>query len=140
MIIITGGAGFIGSNIVKGLNERGYHNILIVDDLTDGQKFKNIADLVFLDYIDKDDFIADLTKNIDFAEPIEAIFHQGACVQTTEWNGKYLLNNNHAFSKALLHYCLERRIQFIYASSAAVYGNGKTFIENPEHEQPPQVF
>ena len=140
MIIVTGGAGFIGSNIVKGLNEQGYTDILIVDDLTDGHKFKNIADLTFLDYVDKDDFLANIKDNVAFSQRVEAVFHQGACVNTTEWDGKYMLSNNYEYSKALLHYCLEYHIQFIYASSAAVYGSNNTFIESPEYEQPINIY
>ena len=140
MIIVTGGAGFIGRNIVKGLNERDYTDILIVDDLTDGHKFNNIADLDFVDYIDKDVFIADIKNDVGFANEVEVIFHQGACVNTSEWDGKYMLNNNYEYSKVLLHYCLRHRIQFIYASSAAVYGNSKTFVESPNYEQPITVY
>ena len=140
MIIVTGGAGFIGSNIVKGLNERGYTDILIVDDLTDGHKFKNIADLHFLDYMDKEDFISSIIDEEEFPEFIEAIFHEGACSTTTEWNGKYMMQNNYEYSKELLHYCLDRRIQFIYASSAATYGNNKTFVEDIENEDPINVY
>lgn len=140
MIIVTGGAGFIGSNIVKGLNDRGYTDILIVDDLTDGHKFKNIADLKFLDYMDKEDFITSIMEEEDFPEFIEAIFHEGACSATTEWNGKYMMQNNYEYSKELLHYCLDRRIQFIYASSAATYGNNTTFIEEIENEAPINVY
>lgn len=140
MIIVTGGAGFIGSNIVKGLNTRGYTDILIVDDLTDGHKFKNIADLDFLDYMDKDDFLTHIIEDAEFPEFIDAVFHQGACSTTTEWDGKFMLHNNYDYSKELLHYCLERRIQFIYASSAATYGNNKTFVELPENEQPINIY
>ncbi len=140
MIVVTGGAGFIGSNIVKGLNARGYTDILIVDDLTDGHKFKNIADLDFLDYIDKDDFLNHIVEDIEFPEFIDAVFHQGACSMTTEWNGKFMMHNNYDYSKELLHYCLERRIQFIYASSAATYGNNTNFAELPENEQPINVY
>jgi ADP-L-glycero-D-manno-heptose 6-epimerase len=140
MIIVTGGAGFIGSNIVKGLNERGYNDILIVDDLTDGHKFKNIADLQFLDYIDKDDFIQSIINEEDFDDFIEAVFHEGACSTTTEWNGKYMMQNNYDYSKELLHYCADRRIQFIYASSAATYGNNTQFTETLENEAPINVY
>lgn len=140
MIIVTGGAGFIGSNIVRGLNERGYSDILIVDDLTDGHKFKNIADLDFLDYMDKDDFITSIMEDEDFPEFVEAIFHEGACSTTTEWNGKYMMQNNYEYSKELLHYCLDRRIQFIYASSAATYGNKTSFTEVLESEGPINVY
>ena len=124
MIIVTGGAGFIGSNIVKALNDRGRTDILIVDDLTDGRKIRNIQNLEFLDYIDCDDFdcaIADGTFDVG---PIEVVFHEGACADTMEYNGKYMMKNNYEGSKNLFHYCQDRRIPFIYASSASTYGNG----------------
>ena len=110
MIVITGGAGFIGSNIVKGLNEKGHNNILVVDDLTDGTKFKNIADCQILDYQDQDDFLVQIIENKPFAEKIEVIFHQGACAVTTEWDGRYMLHNNYDYSKALLNYSLKHKI------------------------------
>ena len=140
MIIVTGGAGFVGSNIVKGLNKRGYTDILIVDDLTDGHKFENLADLQFLDYMDKEDFIASIIEEEDFPDFVEAIFHEGACSTTTEWNGKYMMQNNYEYSKELLHYCIDRRIQFIYASSAATYGNNTNFSEALENEAPINVY
>jgi ADP-L-glycero-D-manno-heptose 6-epimerase len=136
MIIVTGGAGFIGSNIVKALNQRGEHNIIIVDDLTDGTKFKNIVDLKFADYIDKDEF---LIENKHFPK-ISAIFHQGACSDTTEWNGKLMMKNNFDYSKMLLHYCQIHRIPFIYASSAAVYGSNTTCKVDPAFESPLNVY
>ena len=141
MIIVTGGAGFIGSNIVKGLNDRGYSDILIVDDLTDGHKFKNMVDLKFLDYMDKDDFLeAIIEDDEEFPDFIEAVFHEGACSTTTEWNGKFMMQNNYDYSKELLHYCMDRNIPFIYASSAATYGNNQTFIEQPVNEAPINVY
>lgn len=140
MLIVTGGAGFIGSNIVKELNQRGHKNILVVDDLTDGTKFKNLADCDIADYLDKADFLNHILANHEFAEPIEAIFHQGACSTTTEWDGQFMLRNNYDYSKHLLHYCLERRIPFIYASSAAVYGGGTTFKEDKQFEAPLNVY
>lgn len=140
MIIVTGGAGFIGSNIVKELNERGQRNILVVDDLTDGTKFKNIADCDIADYLDKDDFLTKINTNPEFAEPIKAIFHQGACSTTTEWDGRFMLRNNYEYSKTLLHYCLAQKIPFIYASSAATYGDGKVFKEQREYEAPLNVY
>ena len=140
MIIVTGGAGFIGSNLVHGLNKMGCNNILVVDDLTDGTKFKNIVDCKILDYQDKEEFLTRIKREDSFGEKIEAIFHQGACSDTTQWNGVYMMHNNYDYSKALLHYCLDKNIPFIYASSAAVYGSGKNFQERSENEQPLNVY
>ena len=121
MIIVTGGAGFIGSNIVKALNDKGITDILVVDNLKDGTKFVNLVDLNIADYMDKEDFLIQIMAGEEFGE-IEAIFHEGACSSTTEWDGKYMMDNNYQYSKELLHYCLEREIPFLYASSAATYG------------------
>lgn len=140
MIIVTGGAGFIGSNIVKGLNARGIANILVVDDLSDGTKFKNIADCDILDYMDKDDFIEKIAAGAEFGTRVDAIFHEGACSATTEWDGRFMMRNNYDYSKLLLHYCLERQIAFLYASSASVYGSGTVFREQREHEEPLNVY
>ncbi len=140
MIIVTGGAGFIGSNLVKALNERGRTDVLVVDNLSRGAKFVNLVDCDILDYLDKDDFLAGVMANRDFAEPIEAVFHQGACTVTTEWDGRFMMRTNFDYSKALLYYCLERRIPYIYASSAAVYGAGKVFKEERQHEAPLNVY
>ncbi|MBN6709724.1 ADP-glyceromanno-heptose 6-epimerase [Haemophilus haemoglobinophilus] len=139
MIIVTGGAGLIGSNIVKALNDMGHRDILVVDNLTDGTKFVNLVDLDIADYCDKEDFIASIVAGDDFGD-IDAIFHQGACSATTEWNGKYLMQNNYEYSKELLHYCLERKIPFFYASSAATYGDKTDFIEGREFEGPLNVY
>jgi ADP-L-glycero-D-manno-heptose 6-epimerase len=139
MIIVTGGAGFIGSNIVKELNERGERDILVVDDLTDGTKFKNLVDCDIADYCDQEDFLKQIIANKEFGH-IKTVFHQGACSTTTEWDGRYMLRNNYEYSKILLHYCLERKIPFIYASSAAVYGDGKVFKEMLEYEAPLNVY
>ena len=140
MIVVTGGAGFIGSNIVKTLNEQGHSDILVVDNLTDGRKFKNIADCKILDYLDQDDFINKISHNDPSFSSIKTIFHEGACSETTEWDGRFMLKNNYDYSKAVLHYCLKKEIQFIYASSAATYGNETTFVENPENEKPINVY
>lgn len=140
MIIVTGGAGFIGSNIVKALNDKGEHNIIVVDDLTDGVKFKNIADCNIADYLDKHDFLNRIEANEKFAEKITAVFHQGACSDTTEFDGRFMLENNYEYSKVLLHYCLAREIPFIYASSAAVYGGGSVFKEELQYEKPLNVY
>lgn len=140
MLIVTGGAGFIGSNIVQALNARGREDILVVDDLTDGTKFVNIADARLQDYMDKEAFLARIKAGEGFGAPIEAIIHQGACSTTTEWDGRYMMENNYAYSKTLLHYCLERRIPFLYASSAATYGGGQVFREAPQFERPLNVY
>lgn len=140
MIIVTGGAGFIGSNIVRGLNERGRTDILVVDDLTDGAKFSNLVDCEILDYLDKDDFIDQLQRGIAPAEPVQAVFHQGACSSTTERDGRYLMRNNYAYSRRLMQFCLERGTAFIYASSAAVYGGGAVFAEHRDNEAPLNMY
>ncbi|MFT5426936.1 MAG: ADP-L-glycero-D-manno-heptose 6-epimerase [Gammaproteobacteria bacterium] len=140
VIIVTGGAGFIGSNLVKALNDKGSKDILVVDDLTDGIKFRNLVDCQVIDYLDKDEFLQRVKQENNFPEKIEAIFHQGACSSTTEWDGRYMMGNNYTYSKELLHYCLNRKIPFIYASSAAVYGTGENFKEINANEAPVNVY
>ncbi|THB75195.1 MAG: ADP-glyceromanno-heptose 6-epimerase [Gammaproteobacteria bacterium] len=140
MIIVTGGAGFIGSNIVKQLNEKGYRDIVVVDDLSDGRKFRNIVDCEILDYLDKDDFLKQIESGNFPIGQIKAISHQGACSTTTEWDGRYMMENNFEYSKKLLHCCLENAIPFIYASSAATYGGSKVFKEEPQFEGPLNVY
>ncbi len=143
MIIVTGGAGFIGSNLVKTLNEQGRTDVVVIDDLTDGTKFVNLVDLTIADYLDKDEFLHRIVSGDEFEEwgGIEVIFHEGACSATTEWDGKFMMENNYEYSKDLLHYCLEREIPFIYASSAATYGGrNDNFIEEPQYEQPLNVY
>ncbi|EKO3642358.1 ADP-glyceromanno-heptose 6-epimerase [Vibrio metschnikovii] len=139
MIIVTGGAGMIGSNIIKALNERGISDILVVDHLKNGRKFKNLVDLNIADYMDRDDFLTQIMAGDDFG-PIDAVFHEGACSATTEWDGKYMMLNNYEYSKELLHYCLDREIPFLYASSAATYGDTDTFIEEPQYEGALNVY
>ncbi|MEF1167479.1 ADP-glyceromanno-heptose 6-epimerase [Vibrio campbellii] len=139
MIIVTGGAGMIGSNIVKALNEAGINDILVVDNLKNGKKFKNLVDLDITDYMDREDFLTQIMAGDDFG-PIEAIFHEGACSATTEWDGKYMMLNNYEYSKELLHYCLDREIPFLYASSAATYGETETFVEEREYEGALNVY
>jgi ADP-L-glycero-D-manno-heptose 6-epimerase len=140
VIIVTGGAGFIGSNILKALNAHGHTDLTVVDDLRNGAKFANIADRDIADYIDKDRFLRRIEDGGEFGTRIDAVFHQGACATTTEWDGRYMLENNYEYSKALLHYCLGRRIPFLYASSAAVYGMGPGFKEAREYERPLNVY
>ena len=143
MIIVTGGAGFIGSNLIKQLNQAGHTDIVVVDDLTDGTKFTNLVDLDIADYMDKDEFIARVVAGDPFAEwdEIEVIFHEGACSATTEWNGKFVMEVNYDYSKHLLHFCIDRGIPFLYASSAATYGGrNDNFIEDRRFEQPLNVY
>ncbi len=139
MIIVTGGAGFIGSNIVKALNDLGRKDILVVDNLKDGTKFINLVDLDIADYCDKEDFIAQIIAGDDFGN-VNTVFHEGACSATTEWDGKYIMHNNYEYSKELLHYCLDRKIPFFYASSAATYGDKTEFVEERQFEGPLNVY
>lgn len=128
MIVVTGGAGFIGSNIVRQLNSEGRDDLIVVDDLTDGRKFANLRDLRFREYLDKDEFRRCIADNA--LEIPDAIIHQGACTVTTEWDGRYMMDVNYRYSLELLNYCLANQTQFIYASSAAVYGANTEFREN----------
>jgi ADP-L-glycero-D-manno-heptose 6-epimerase len=133
MIIVTGGAGFIGSNLVKMLNDQGIDDIIIVDNLGSSLKFLNLNKLKFKDFIDKNSFL----QKIDSLGRIDLILHQGACSATTETDVNYLISNNYEYSKTLLHYSLDNNISFIYASSASVYGNGDNgFKEDPACEYP----
>ncbi len=125
MYIVTGGAGFIGSNLVRALIDRGHDDVVVVDDLEDGRKFVNIAELAIADYLDKNELQGLLATNAAFAASLKGVFHQGACSTTTEWDGRYMMQNNYGYSKNLLHHCMEHQVPFIYASSAAVYGGAK---------------
>lgn len=140
MYIVTGGAGFIGSNIVGALIERGCDDVVVVDDLTDGHKFVNISKLPIADYLDKDEFLVRLSADKGFASGIKAILHQGACSATTEWDGRYMMQNNYSYSQTLLHHCLNHKTQYIFASSAAVYGGSSEFVEDPLFENPLNVY
>ena len=139
MIVVTGAAGFIGSNIVKALNDRGRSDVLVVDDLSDGKKMFNLADCEIMDYLDKDIFIEAIAKG-KFDGKIEVIFHEGACSATTEWDGRFMMNNNYEYSKTLLDFCLQNNTQYIYASSASVYGGSSEFVENREVEKPLNAY
>lgn len=137
--IVTGGAGFIGSNLVRHLVARGHDDVVVVDDLTNGHKFVNIADCPIADYLDKDDFLERVERG-QFNTGVKAIFHQGACSETTEWDGRYMMSNNYTYSTALLHHSLEAGVPLIYASSAAVYGGASAFSEQPDNEKPLNVY
>jgi len=123
MIVVTGGAGFIGSAYVWYLNKMGYDNIIIVDRLSTSDKWKNLRNKKFEDYIHKDDFIKLLKENK--LPKIEYIIHMGACSSTTEFNADYMMKNNYEYSKELAKYSVKNRIRFIYASSGATYGAGE---------------
>jgi ADP-L-glycero-D-manno-heptose 6-epimerase len=139
MIVVTGGAGFIGSNIVAALNAVGHDDVVVVDDLSDGTKFVNIADLEISDYVDMNEFLSRIKAGANVGR-VSAIFHQGACSDTTEWDGRMMLDNNYEYSKHLLHYSLARQIPFLYASSASVYGDGSVFNEDPANERPLNLY
>ena len=134
MIIVTGGAGFIGSNIVKALNDKGITDILVVDNLKDGTKFVNWVDLDIADYMDKEDFLIQIMAGEEFGD-VEAIFHEGACSSTTEWDGKYMMDNNYQYSKgaaALLPGARNRSCMLLPQPPTA--GRTSDFIESREYE------
>jgi ADP-L-glycero-D-manno-heptose 6-epimerase len=137
-IVVTGAAGFIGSNLVKGLNARGIDDIIAVDDLTHGDKFRNLADLKIADYMDAGDFYEQFANGA-FGQ-VEAVFHEGACSDTMELDGKYMMTNNYSLSCTLFHACRARNTRLLYASSAATYGGSNVFSESPECEQPLNVY
>ncbi|MDB5801986.1 MAG: ADP-L-glycero-D-manno-heptose-6-epimerase [Rhodocyclales bacterium] len=138
-IVVTGAAGFIGSNIVAGLNARGVTNIIAVDNLTRGDKFKNLVKCEIADYIDKKEFLAAIESG-EFDGGIEAILHEGACSDTMEHNGQYMMDNNYRYSLSLLDYCADQQIPYLYASSAATYGGSSVFKEEPQYEAPLNVY
>jgi ADP-L-glycero-D-manno-heptose 6-epimerase len=138
-IVVTGAAGFIGSNIVKALNDRGVTNIIAVDNLTKADKFKNLVDCEIADYLDKEDFISRIQAG-HFDGEIDAIFHEGACSDTMETDGRYMMENNYRYSSILLDWCQEQEVQFLYASSAATYGGSNVFKEERQYEAPLNVY
>ncbi|MCA8920719.1 MAG: ADP-glyceromanno-heptose 6-epimerase [Planctomycetes bacterium] len=134
MFVVTGGAGFVGSHLVHRLNADGVDAILVVDDLSCGTKASNLADCRVADYMDKDEFLLALERGK--LPQLTTIFHQGACTNTRELDGRYLMRNNYRFSRETLHYALEHAVPFVYASSASVYGANQTFREEPAFERP----
>ncbi len=137
-IVVTGAAGFIGSNIIKGLNVRGLNDIIAVDDLTQGDKFRNLAALKIADYIDAAVFYAQFSAGC--YGQVEAVFHEGACSDTMELNGKYMMDNNYTTSVGLFQACQKHGTRLLYASSAATYGGSERFVETPACEQPLNVY
>jgi ADP-L-glycero-D-manno-heptose 6-epimerase len=145
VIIVTGGGGFIGSNLVHELNRAGEKNILVVDSLApasnlSGPKFPNLAGAEYFDYMDKCEFRAAIRNHKFEGEDITAILHQGACSNTLEDDGRYMMDNNFTYSKELLHFALAKRIPLVYASTAAVYGANTSFVETPANERPLNVY
>ncbi|MBN9115139.1 MAG: ADP-glyceromanno-heptose 6-epimerase, partial [Pandoraea sp.] len=137
-IIVTGAAGFIGANLVKALNERGETNIVAVDNLTRADKFRNLVDCEISDYLDKTDFVARFQRR-EFGR-VRAIFHEGACSDTMETDGRYMMENNFRYTRALFEACQAQTVPFLYASSAATYGASETFVEAREFEKPLNVY
>jgi ADP-L-glycero-D-manno-heptose 6-epimerase len=137
--VVTGAAGFIGSNIVKGLNERGITDIIAVDNLAHADKFRNLTDCELADYLDKREFLDYLGAG-DLDGMVDAVIHQGACSDTLETDGRYMMENNYRYSLALLEFCQEESVPLLYASSASVYGAGPTFREAREFEAPLNVY
>ncbi len=138
-IVVTGAAGFIGSNLIRALNARGETDIIAVDNLLDADKFRNLADCDIADYLDQDEFLARVTAG-DFDDDITALLHQGACADTMETDGRFMLRNNYRYSVTLLHHCQDNDIPFLYASSASVYGGGTRFSEHRANEAPLNVY
>jgi ADP-L-glycero-D-manno-heptose 6-epimerase len=139
MYIVTGAAGFIGSNLIRALNRRGVDAILAVDDLTDGSKFRNLRDCLIADYMDRCEF-RELIRRRDSSLKASALLHEGACADTMESDGRMMMETNFTFSKELLHWAVDIRIPFVYASSAAVYGLSPHCAESPECEAPVNVY
>lgn len=137
--IVTGAAGFIGANLVKGLNDRGITDIIAVDNMKKADKFKNLVDCEIADYLDKEDFL-DLILDGAFEGDVAAIFHEGACSDTMETDGRYMMENNYRYTVSLLDYCQNENVPLLYASSASVYGGGTVFSESREHEGPLNVY
>lgn len=137
--IVTGAAGFIGSNLVKALNERGETNIIAVDNFKRADKFKNLVDCEIADYMDKGEFLERLNGG-SFDGILRAVLHQGACSDTMESDGHYMMENNYRYSLDVMNHCQNEEIPFLYASSASVYGMGPVFKESREHESPLNVY
>ncbi|SAL54399.1 ADP-L-glycero-D-manno-heptose-6-epimerase [Caballeronia peredens] len=137
-IIVTGAAGFIGSNIVKALNERGEQRVIAVDNLTRADKFRNLVDCEIDDYLDKTEFVERFRRG-DFGR-VRAVFHEGACSDTMETDGRYMMDNNFRYSRDVMDACLAQGAQFLYASSAATYGGSSRFVEEREYEKPLNVY
>jgi ADP-L-glycero-D-manno-heptose 6-epimerase len=144
MIIVTGGAGFIGSNLVHELNSQGEDEILVVDNLSDAasphKKFLNLAGARIVDFMDKGEFRRAVANGVFANSGVRAILHQGACSNTLEDDGRYMMDNNFTYSKELLHFALRHAIPLVYASTAAIYGLSEKFTEVPANEGPLNIY
>ncbi len=137
--VVTGAAGFIGSRLVAALNRAGITDVLAVDNLRNADKFRNLVDCEIQDYLDKRDFLERVVAN-QFEGVIEAVFHQGACSDTLQADGRYMMDNNYRYSRELLDWCQDEEVPFLYASSASVYGAGRDFAEGRANERPLNVY
>jgi len=135
--VVTGAAGFIGSRIVAALNRHGVNEVIAVDNLAQADKFSNLAGCEIADYVDQADFLARLES---YEGAVEAVLHQGACSDTMESDGRYMMENNYAYSRELLHWCQDEEVPLLYASSASVYGAGPDFREERACEAPLNVY
>jgi ADP-L-glycero-D-manno-heptose 6-epimerase len=137
-VVVTGAAGMVGANLLRGLNAAGIDDIIAVDDLSDGSKHRNLLGARFADYFDRSEFYARFARG-DFGA-IDAVLHEGACSDTMEHNGQLMMAQNYRCTKDLLDACQARGTRLIYASSAAVYGGSDVFVETPAHERPLNVY
>jgi ADP-L-glycero-D-manno-heptose 6-epimerase len=135
--VVTGAAGFVGSRLVAALNRHGVSDIIAVDNLAHADKFRNLAGCEIADYVDQGNFLARL-ETLEGA--VEAVLHQGACSDTMESDGRYMMDNNYAYSRSLLHWCQDEEVPLLYASSASVYGAGPQFREERACEAPLNIY